>query len=63
MTLLSKLLSFKYVAPSQQASAWTREGGGGGGQRSVADTCLSQDEPGFVTRASGLAVGTGPRQI
>lgn len=33
------------------------------GGRRVADTCLSQDEPAFVTRESGLAVGTGPRQI
>lgn len=42
-------------------------GGVRGGQRreevQVADTCLSKDEPAFLTRESGLAVGTGPRQI
>lgn len=39
--------------------------GGGGGVRKgeVADTCLSQDEPAFVTWEPWLAAGTGPRQI
>lgn len=61
MTLLSTLLSFKYVAPSQQASARDEREGERG--RWVPDTCLSQDEAAFVTWGAGLAVGTGPRQI
>lgn len=61
VTLLSTLLSFKYVAPSQQASARDKREGERG--RRVPDTCLSQDEAAFVTWESGLAAGTGPRQI